>query len=82
MLRQEELLSATAKTQVTTRRQLDRRYVLSILSTGHGVSHWFDQSFPVLLPTITSALGLSTLQVGSIATVKEIGSGLVNVPGG
>ena len=60
----------------------DRRFILGVLSVGHGTTHWFDQSFPVLLPTITASLGLSMLQVGSIATVRQIGFGVVNLPGG
>ena len=60
----------------------DRRFILGVLSTGHGISHWFDQGFLVLLPTITTALGMSTLQVGSLATIRQVGFGAVNLPGG
>ena len=60
----------------------NRRMILGMLSFGHGISHWFDHSFPVLLPSITASLGLSNLQVGAIGTAKEISFGLVNVPGG
>ena len=59
-----------------------RGFTLGILSIGHGISHWLDQSFPIILPSITTALGLSTLQVGSIASIKQIGFGFVNLPGG
>ena len=50
----------------------NRRTILGMLSFGHGIAHWFDNSFPVLLPSITASLGLSNLQVGSIGTAKEI----------
>ena len=75
-------MSGTADVDVETGDRQDRRLTLGILSTGHGITHWFDQSFPVLLPSITASLGLSTLQVGSIATVKQVGFGMVNLPGG
>jgi len=54
---------------------------LTILSLGHGVSHWIDQSFPVLLPTIATSLGLGTFQIGIIAYVRQIGFGVGNIPG-
>ena len=66
----------------TTTGPTDRRFVLGALSVGHGIVHWLDQSFPVILPSITASLGLTNIQVGSIATVKNIGFGLVNLPGG
>ena len=60
----------------------DRRFILGVLSTGHGISHWFDQGFLVLLPTITAALGLGTLQIGLLGTIRQVGFGAVNLPGG
>ncbi|MQF68725.1 MFS transporter [SAR202 cluster bacterium AD-804-J14_MRT_500m] len=66
----------------TTADSTDRKFVLGALSLGHGIVHWLDQSFPVVLPSITASLGLTNIQVGSIATVKQIGFGLVNLPGG
>ena len=75
-------MSAAAEAELATGRRQDRRFILGVLSTGHGVTHWFDQSFPILLPTIAASLGLSTLQVGSVATVREVAFGLINLPGG
>ncbi len=60
----------------------NRRMILAVLSAGHGISHWFDHSFPVLLPSITASLRLSNLQVGAIGTAKEVSVGLMNVPAG
>ncbi len=75
-------MSVSPKDGPTTHLPTDRKLILGILSAGHGIAHWLDQSFPVVLPSITASLGLSTLQVGSIATVKQIGFGVVNLPGG
>ena len=63
------------------RHKQDRGFILTILALGHGVSHWIDQSFPVLLPTIASSLGLGTFQIGIIAYVRQIGFGVGNIPG-
>ena len=60
----------------------DRRFILGVLSTGHGISHWFDQAFMILLPSITASLGLSALQVGVLGAIRQVGFGVVNLPGG
>ena len=60
----------------------DRRFILGVLSTGHGISHWFDQGLLVILPSITAALGLSTFQIGVLGTIRQVGFGAVNLPGG
>ena len=75
-------MSVTSDGDLVRGRKEDRRFILGVLASGHGITHWFDGSFPVLLPSITASLGLSTLQVGSIATVKQVGFGLINLPGG
>lgn len=53
-----------------------------MLTTGHGISHWFDQTFMILLPSITASLGLSALQVGTLGAIRQVGFGVVNLPGG
>ena len=75
-------MSAAVPAKFDIKPREDRRFILGVLSTGHGISHWFDQGFLVLLPSITASLGLSTLQVGSLATIRQVGFGLVNLPGG
>ena len=57
-------------------------FILSGLSGGHGVFHWFTQSFFVMLPAVVAAFGLSGLQVGAIATTREVVSGTIALPGG
>lgn len=57
-------------------------FILSALSGGHGIFHWFTQSFFVMLPAIVATFGLSGLQVGAIATTREMVSGIIALPGG
>ena len=57
-------------------------FVISGLTSGHGVFHWFSQSFLVMLPQVQATFGLSEVGVGAIATVREMVSGIVNLPGG
>jgi sugar phosphate permease len=53
-----------------------------VLSVGHGVTHLVDTSFNVLLPYITTTLGLTNFQIGTVASIRQIGFGIVNLPGG
>ena len=57
-------------------------FILTGLSGGHGVFHWFSQSFFVMLPEVVATFGLSGLQVGAIATTREVVSGIISLPGG
>ena len=41
-------------------------FIIAGLTSGHGVFHWFMQSFIVLLPEVGSAFNLSKVGVGSI----------------
>ena len=53
-----------------------------MLSVGHGVTHLVDTSFNVLLPYITTTLGLTNFQIGTVASIRQVGFGIVNLPGG
>ena len=57
-------------------------FILSGLSAGHGIFHWFSQSFFVMLPAVMATFGLSGTQVGAISTTREIVSGVIALPGG
>ena len=57
-------------------------FILSALSGGHGIFHWFTQSFFVMLPAVVATFGLSGLQVGAISTTREVVSGVIALPGG
>ena len=57
-------------------------FIISGLTGGHGVFHWFSQSFLVMLPEVQEAFKLSAVAVGAIATTRELVSGIVTLPGG
>ena len=69
-------------TQVPAKERHSRGFILGSLSFGHGISHLYDQGFPVIMPTIASSLGLSYFQVAIILAIREWGSGVVSVGGG
>ena len=57
-------------------------FIISGLTGGHGVFHWFTQSFIAMLPEVQAAFALSGVGVGGITSVRELVSGLVTLPGG
>ena len=58
-------------------------FIISGLSSGHGVFHWISQSFIVMLPEIRDVLlGGSNIAATSIQSTREISSGVVALPGG
>ena len=77
---------AENKPQVTDRESLGMRdtapFILTGLSAGHGIFHWFSQSFYVMLPEVVATFGLNGLQVGAISATREVISGVIALPGG
>ena len=57
-------------------------FIISGLSSGHGVFHWFTRSFDVMMPEVREAFGLTGVGVGGITTTRELVSGLIALPGG
>ena len=57
-------------------------FIISGLTGGHGVFHWFTQSFIAMLPEVQTAFVLSGVGVGGITAVREVVSGVVTLPGG
>ena len=55
---------------------------LSLITIGHGLTHWYPATFFLLLPLIGNELGLSYSQIGLIITCQYIASALANIPGG
>ena len=55
---------------------------LWLITTGHGLTHWYPATFYLLLPLIGNELGLSYSQIGLIMTCQYIASAVANVPGG
>jgi len=57
-------------------------FIISGLTSGHGVFHWFTQSLIAMLPEVQVAFGLGGVGVGGITATREVVSGLVTLPGG
>lgn len=68
--------------QAKVDRRQNRGFILGSLSIGHGMSHLYDQGFPVFMPAITSSLSLSNIQVASLLAIRQAGFGVVNLSGG
>ena len=77
---------AENKPQITDRESRGMRdtapFILTGLSAGHGIFHWFSQSFFVMLPEVVATFGLNGLQVGAISATREVVSGIIALPGG
>ncbi len=52
------------------------------LTLGHAVIHWYQQLFPVIIPSIKATLGLNDVQVGGLSTVREAMGGILMMPSG
>ena len=63
-------------------RRQSRNFILGSLSFGHGISHLYDQGFPVFMPAIQAAMGLSNFQVAFMLGIRQGGFGAVNLIGG
>lgn len=59
-----------------------RLRLLVVVTGGHFLVHWFMQLFPLILPSVKAALGLSDVQVGALSTARELATGAMNFPVG
>jgi MFS family permease len=58
----------------------ERLWLLGILTAGHFVIHWFQQFFPVILPSIKSGLGLNNVEVGALSSAQQLVQGVAQLP--
>ncbi len=56
--------------------------LLSVITGGHFAIHWFQQLFPVLLPSVKAGLGLNDVQVGALTSARQMAQGTLNLPSG
>ncbi len=56
--------------------------LLGVITGGHFVIHWFQQLFPVLLPSVKAGLGLNDVQVGALTSARQMAQGTLNLPSG
>jgi MFS family permease len=58
----------------------ERLKFLGILTGGHFFIHWFQQLFPVVLPSIKAGLGLDDVQVGALNSARQFTQGTLDLP--
>jgi MFS family permease len=58
----------------------DRLWLLGILTGGHFVIHWFQQFYPVLLPSIKAGLSLNNVEVGALSSAHQLLQGVAPLP--
>lgn len=58
----------------------ERLRLLGILTGGHFFIHWFQQLFPVVLPSVKAGLVLNDVQVGALNSVRQLTNGTLDLP--
>jgi MFS family permease len=78
------LTMTSLRTALAAARRLGRERVLFLgyVTGGHTAVHWFQQIFPVVLPSVKQGLGLSDVQVGYLQSARQLTSGTLNLPAG
>ncbi len=56
--------------------------LLATITGGHFGIHWFQQLFPVILPSLKAQLELSDVQVGALSSVRQLVNGGMDLPCG
>ncbi len=74
--------AATPVAPEATGMKNNRVFILSSLSVGHGLSHMFDQGFPLLITEIAAAMGLGTFRTATLFAVRQGGSSTTSLGGG
>ena len=57
-------------------------FILGSLSLGHVGVHWFQQLWPVIIPSVKSSLGLSNVEIGTLTAVRQFTAGPLTLPSG
>ena len=58
----------------------DQVRLVGLLTGGHAVIHWYQQLYPVIIPTLKSALALDDVQVGLLSSARQVTGGSVGLP--
>lgn len=56
--------------------------MLTGFTIAHGIFHFMQQSFSVMLPAIKETFGINPIQIGALITAREIAMGVSSLPGG
>ncbi len=65
-----------------TEKSRDDVRILTGFTIAHGIFHFMQQSFAVMLPGIKETFGISPIQIGALMAAKEIAMGASSLPGG
>ncbi len=74
--------AATPVAPETAGMKQNRVFVLGSLSVGHGLSHMFDQGFPLLITEIAAAMGLGNFRTATLFAVRQGGASATSLGGG
>ncbi len=58
----------------------ERLKFLGVITGGHFFIHWFQQLYPVVIPSIKSGLGLDDVQVGALNSARQFAQGTLDLP--
>ena len=58
----------------------ERLKLLGVITGGHFAIHWFQQLFPVVLPSIKNGLALNDVQVGALTSARQLVHGTLDFP--
>jgi MFS family permease len=75
-------LSTATPAEKNTRRPRSVAFILTNLSIGHGITHWYMASMLLMLPVIQKSLGLSNFQFASLHTIRQVSGGSATIPTG
>jgi MFS family permease len=60
----------------------ERFRFLAVITGGHFFIHWFQQLFPVVVPSLKAGLGLDDVQVGALNAARQFTQGTLDLPVG
>lgn len=58
----------------------ERLRLLGVLTGGHFFIHWFQQLYPVVLPSVKEGLALNDVQVGALNSARQFTMGTLDLP--
>lgn len=58
----------------------ERLKLLGVLTGGHFFVHWFQQLYPVVLPTVKAGLGLNDVEIGALNSARQLTMGSMDLP--